>query len=803
MFKNFPNRFSISSKFVIINLIKLGKIMKNLEVLAPCGDLENFETAINSGADAVYLGLSQFNARMKANNFNNDNFRDIIKKAHLFNTKVYLTVNTIIKNNELSDLKNLILFALNQKVDAFIVQDLAVSKIIHELCPSAHIHASTQLGVHNLKGAKVLEKLGFKRVVLSREAKLKDIKEIAENTNLEIEYFVHGALCVAFSGNCYFSSLKFGESGNRGRCLQLCRLPYSAFINNKHIQYGYLLSPHDLCLIKNLKSLIDAGVTSFKIEGRLKRPAYVAQTIQSYKTALSYVIKNKDIKNIDAEILNLRKVFSRGNFNFNAYLFDETPNEIINKNANNHIGIKIGKVLSVKPFKDLKEVQIKSDKRLALGDGLKFLDGNKEIGSMGIGNVNQVSDNIYIVYTKNSVKPNNDVYLTLDKEQDDNLLNNKRKLDIECVISAMINKPLTITLKYGDIVTKYKSNYICPEAINKKTTCVEIKTQIEKTSDTVFVIKKLKISENGVFIPKSILNELRRTSLEKMSDAIIDFYESKMSYTLKDIKDKKFDYSPIEFKENRSIVIFENLNELKEILKFANLSNTIFAYSPSSFNSANIYLKEIEKLVPADSLALNLPIIANYYDLQIIDNILSCHKDLILIANNVYALDYINHGFKVIGGTGLNISNNLSANVLKQIGVINIIQSVELNQENFLQANNYCYSFGYFTLMTFAHCPHKTINGNTCASCSFNSNLEYGDQKNRYKIRRYQIANCYFELLNSYVINIIGKTNKNIVADLRDIDKKYYKSVLENIEENSFSKILDNENFGMLLKELK
>ena len=777
--------------------------MKNLEVLAPCGDLKNFETAINSGADAVYLGLSQFNARMKASNFNNDNFRELIKKAHLFNTKVYLTVNTIIKNSELQELKELILFALNQKVDAFIVQDLAVAKIILDICPTAHIHASTQLGVHNLRGARVLEKLGFKRIVLSREAKLEDIKEISQNTNLEIEYFVHGALCVAFSGNCYFSSLKFGESGNRGRCLQLCRLPYQAYSNDKRIKDGYLLSPHDLCLIKNLKELIDAGVTSFKIEGRLKRPAYVAQTIKSYKNALEFVSKNKEIKDLDKEILNLRKVFSRGEFNYNAYLDNGTPNEIINIKTNNHLGIKIGKVISVKPFKDLKEVQIKTNKPLNIGDGLKFLDNDNEIGSMGIGNYKQVSDNIYIVYTKNIVRANNDVYLTLDKAQDDELLNINRKLELECVISALCKKPLTITMKCGDIVIKHKSNYICPEAINKNTACEEIKNQIEKTNDTDFIIKKLKITENGVFIPKSILNELRRKSIELIQNAIIDFYESKMSYSLNQIKDYSLELKEVKFNETRATIIFENLKELNEIIKYTDIKNTIFALSPSAFKTANSLISEIKKTYPSIALALNLPIIANKYDLEIIDNIIENNKDLILIANNIYAIDYISEGLKVIGGTGLNIANNLSANVYKMLGIQNIIGSIELNRENLIDGNIYEYDFGYFPLMTFTHCPHKTINGNTCENCSYKPNLQYGDSKSTYDIRRYQIANCYFELLNSNVINIIGKTDKKIFADLRSIDIKEYKNILKNINKNEYSKLLDNENFGMLLKELK
>ena len=218
--------------------------MKNLnqspiEVLAPAGNPECFYAAINNGADAVYLGLSSFNARMRAENFTTSNIRDFIKHAHTFGVKVYITINTLLKDDDFDELVEMVKVLIDAKADAFIVQDYGVAHVLKTCFDGIVLHASTQMGIHNLDGALFAEKLGFSRIVLSRETKLEDIKLIKQHTNLEIEYFVQGALCVAFSGNCYLSSLEKNLSGNEGKCLQLCRLP---FTNNQTGETKYYLS---------------------------------------------------------------------------------------------------------------------------------------------------------------------------------------------------------------------------------------------------------------------------------------------------------------------------------------------------------------------------------------------------------------------------------------------------------------------------------------------------------------------------------------------------------------------------------
>ena len=346
---------------------------ENLEVLAPAGNAECFDAALSNGADAIYLGLSEFNARMKAQNFTTGNIREFVKKAHLVGTKIYITINTLIQDNDFEPLVEMVKKLIEAKVDAFIVQDLGVAYVLKNSFDGINLHASTQMGIHNLDGALMAEKLGFSRIVLSREASLEDIKQIKQNTNLEIEYFVQGALCVAFSGNCYLSALENNASGNEGKCLQLCRLPYTNNLNGKTT---YALSTRDLCLLENLPVLIDAGVTSFKIEGRMRHAGYVATATNVYKSAIEKIKNNSFNKTFISECENTLKVsYSRGDYNKNAYLNKTINEEIIFSDYQNHIGTCIGKVISVKPFKnDLFKIEIKTNHPLSNGDGLKFID---------------------------------------------------------------------------------------------------------------------------------------------------------------------------------------------------------------------------------------------------------------------------------------------------------------------------------------------------------------------------------------------------------------------------------------------
>ena len=755
----------------------------NIEILAPAGDIDSFKCAINNGANAIYLGMSKFNARAKSQSFNEENIKEYVDLAHLFSVKVYLTINTLIKDEEISDFLKLVEAGIKANIDAFIIQDFGMAKLLKECFPNIVLHGSTQMGIHNYYGAKLCQDIGFKRIVLSRETTLDDIKEIKEKTNLEIEYFVQGALCVAFSGNCYFSSILHQNSGNRGRCLQLCRLQYKAEINNKFKEENYLLSPSDLCLIKNLKKLIECGVTSFKIEGRMKRPAYVAQCVKSYKLALENIDKNF---NINKEISKLYKVFNRGNFNEKAYLnFDEQINEkivnkIINKTNQNHKGIFIGKgkIINQKnKFKDLNKYEITTSHNLKTNDGIKLFFNEKEIASFGVGSIKQIKNNTYEVLTKSEIERKYfdkqfDVNLTLDKEFEDKLTKFDRKIKIKCQIQANIEKNLKITLIYNDFKYTEISDYICPKSQKIETTKEEIITQISKTNDTFFEIKDFDLQLENVFIPKSVLNNLRRNALENFKEIIIKNNSQ---------NNVRIDYEKI---KNYETLLTENFNKTNnfniiitdKIIQEKIDKNYIIIYSPKVYNLENIntFFIESKKTNKDNSYGLNLPIILNFKDKKILCNIIdNIEKDLYLYVNNYYGL-YFSNNFKIITSPMLNVLNNFSINHLKENGATYISYSIELNKENIKNKDAFIYSYGYFPLMTFCHCPYITLKENeytNCQKCLYEPNLKYKLNNSTYSIERYKLFNCYFELLNDKCINILSLHTNPKIIDIRHSDK--------------------------------
>jgi len=714
---------------------------KNLEVLSPAGSPECFLADLNAGADAIYLGLSNFNARMKAENFTTDNIKMYVDKAHLMGTKVYVTLNTLLVDDDFDELIALVKILVDAKVDAYIIQDLGVAYALKSSFDNINLHASTQLGIHNLYGAKVAEQLGFSRIVLSRETKLEDIKQIHENTNLEIEYFVQGALCVAFSGNCYLSSLEKQKSGNEGKCLQLCRLPYTNSLTN---ETAYNLSAKDLSLLENMQELIDAGVTSFKIEGRLKHAGYCAVTTKTYKQAIEKIKLNEFSKDFITEnSILLRQTFSRGEFNKRAYLDKHTPDNIIYKDYQNHIGVEIGNVLSVNNFKNnLYKVKIQSKYELHNGDGIKIIDksSKNQICSLGIGDILSSSNNIYEFVTKHKFPANTSVFLTQNSEYENKILSEKRLLNIDINLSAFSGNYLKATVYYNDTTFEFSSNFLLEKAQNKPLSSEDFFTQINKLSETEFKISNFSVNTDGVFIPKSLLNAFRRDLIENLKNHILENYPMIVAK----FNSKNHSYlSNLEFINNlqpKNIAIIDECCE--EFEKYKNFD--IIVLKPSIYS-----LEIISKFYNLfkEKLALNLPTIANFNDIKIIDEILEkLPKDINLYANNIYGL-YYSKKYEVITSPLLNTKNTFAIRSLFNFGIRTLSASIESSVDYANNNNLIGFKDGLFPLMTFAHCPFKTIFNNTCKNCSFSKNLNYSNPNlNTYKITRIKIFNCYFEL---------------------------------------------------------
>ena len=771
------------------------------EILAPAGDKDSLIAAINNNADAVYLGLDDFNARVKAENFSKDNIGEIVRYAHLFGVKVYVTINILIKENEYPSLIEVIRACVKAKVDAYIIQDLGVARLIRECFKGAVLHASTQMGVSSLRGALVLQKEGFTRVVLARETKESEIRLIKEHTSLEIEYFVHGALCVSYSGNCYLSSFNHLQSGNRGRCLQLCRLKYGCSASKK----GYLLSARDLCLLEQMERLLDAGVTSFKIEGRLKREGYVGLVTSTYASLLD-AIKNKKEFNIPNAKNDLKEAFCRGDFSYSAYLDKGVPSSIIETKYQNHTGVKVGKVIEVRKFKDIFQIDVFSSHQIRQGDGLKFFTHGQEVGSLGVGNVEIIGNKKYRLYSKNKVDINSDVHLILNEEKEEKILNTIRRIPLEVNVKAYLDQPLEISFKYKDEEISARSDYILPKAKSKSISKQDLLRNIDKFDKEPFFIKKFECDIDDVFVPLSVINDTRRKAVSLIKEKIISFEEKNINVRIDESAIANFlQNKEVSFKEDKRIIIIDNNVDIASIKKIDDFSSYIVFISDNTFNAKHL-CKRIEELKKehVSHIGINVPLIVEESDYKELDKVVEKYPYIYLLASNIGVLSYIDKGIKVIASCYLNIISSYAKASYYHLGVSGVMMSLETSK-NILDINKdtYYYSLGYNTLMNFAHCPYKTVYNNECSSCRFDDKLKYQDEKNTYTMRRISSSTCHFEMLSSYLLNTLFKTKNKICVDLRGLHEDEIMRVIESLNTSSSLQITPLEYVGLLNKEIK
>lgn len=703
------------------------KNFKNIELLAPVGNMQSLISAINGGANAVYLGLDDFNARGNIDNFSKDNLKDAVDKAHLFGVKVYLTLNILFKDDEIEEVLNLVEFALKSKIDAFIVQDIGVAHLLFQQFDGIELHASTQMGVHNLEGAKIIESLGFKRVVLARETPLSEIKRIHDETNLEIEYFVQGALCVGFSGNCYLCSLLAGASGNRGKCKQFCRLKYK--INGG--EEGYYLSTKDFCMIRELKDLINCGVISLKIEGRARRPAYVSTAVQTYRKVL-----DNNLKYESEDIENLKKVFNRGDF-ISGYFKDE---KIIYSKVQNHIGVKIGIVESFKAGKRFNEIIINSTHILRKGDAIKLFDGEKEVVTVSPADIKVVGNNRYLFTTTAVAKKGQIVRLIVDSKFEQEILNKERKIEFDAIVKTEELTLKIILQAVGQKVEKVFDNILSP-AKSQPLSENDIYQSFTKCGDE-FKLKSLTCELGNVFLRKSDLNEVRRIVLKSLKEQIITSNESKIFIKKRD-NFKISTQKPT--KNNEKILIFDKIEKIKEISEEKLKDYKYYVYSPLNYIYEDI--KNVNEYLKNKNFFLDMPLIATNEDIKILKQILNSIKDLGVYATNYYALDLVKPD-KTIIGSELNVINSFSIDYYTKKGYRNIVLSKEeFDFENLTSKEAKLFIDNRKPrLIYFKHCPFKEHFASNCANCKYRENINYSLGNERLTLERKKVVNCHFYL---------------------------------------------------------
>lgn len=486
-----------------------------MELLAPAGSPEHLRAALDAGADAVYLGGKLFSARRFAGNFSNEELKEAVREAHLHGACVYVTLNTLIGDVEMKDLRDYLSFLDTIKLDGLLVQDLGVAALARRLAPSVPLHASTQMTISNLDGALFMKSLGFQRVVLSRELSLPEIKNIVEKSGVEIEVFVHGALCVCYSGQCLMSSFMGGRSGNRGACAQPCRMPYH-LVDEKgqalNHRGNYILSLKDMLGMERISDFLSAGVSSLKVEGRMKSVEYVYNTVSAYRRAIDEAERGR--KTDTAPLVNvLKEEFNRGYAS--SYLDDHIGSHMMTALAPGNHGVDAGKAESVKGS----FFSFCSSGDFSRAVGVSYETNHQTMAFVPVKDVRREGEGRFFVRFTERPRDGGQVYFVVEGEKHSTAMKDvKGKIPLSLSFKAVPGEPLVLTAwDQEDHKVSLSSDYIAEKANSRVTAEEDIEKQLGRLGNTWFTLKEAFIRNKGCMVPKSLLNHMRQEAVEQLS----------------------------------------------------------------------------------------------------------------------------------------------------------------------------------------------------------------------------------------------------------------------------------------------
>lgn len=705
------------------------------ELLSPVGNMESLYQAIHNGCDAVYLGGKKFGARMFADNFAPEDLQQAIRYCHLYGVKIYVTVNTIIFDSEIEDFLDYIEFLYVNGVDAVIMQDIGMISLVHKKYPLLEIHASTQTHNHNSEGIKLLKDLGVKRVVLARELSLDEIKNI--DVDIEKEVFIHGALCVCYSGCCLFSAMNTNRSGNRGECIASCRLPYELYKNDEKIKTdgNYLLSMKELNTSKYLKDILDSDIISLKIEGRMKSPEYVGFITKFYRTLIDKYYNNQELTIDNEEINELKALFNR-QFT-NGYLFNEYGKEVMNIKSPNHIGLRIGKVIEVDP----KYIKIKLDQELNQEDGIKFTDVDKGMIVNKLYNSKMLltnsisSNNIAIVDNKVGLKEKSNVSITIDSKLLKKLHNYEEKeINIDITVKALLNTPLEISFTDSINTSSIKGDVV-GSSTNRPVGKEDIIKQLSKLGNTPFRVNNINIEmDSNIFIPLSSLNNLRRELTE-------DLINKRCYVKKKKINTLEPSPSINRTNEKKISILVRNEEQL-----LTALSNNVDYIYVSDINLFNKYKSD-------SRIYLRLDRVINKFQEYKNTNLLVCELGGI----NKYSKDN-----EVCSNYYLNVNNNKSIKLLESLGVKRVTLSPEvigLSKIN-SKVDVEIVIYGRIELMITKYCPLNMLINKDDKKCDLCLNKDNYYLKDK-ELREYPLLQSKHitHIMDSKAIDKISNIN--------------------------------------------
>ena len=499
------------------------------ELLAPAGNIEALKAAISNGCDAIYLGMQKFGARAYSSNFDFESLKEAVEYAHLRDVLIYVTMNTIVFEDEIDEMKTQVRLLNEIGVDGIIVQDIAVFDHIVKNYEDLEAHCSTQMGIDDLEGTLLYKELGAKRVVLSREVPIHKIKEIKRIAKIPLEIFIHGALCVSYSGNCLMSGLIGYRSGNRGRCVGSCRKPYELIdtTTNTTIGKNYILSTKDLNTIDYVDQLKE--IDSLKIEGRMKEPVYVANVVSKYRAAIDGTLTEEDKENLNK---TFNRTYTKG------YMFYEDKKDITNVQKPNNFGFEIGKITG--SYKGMYEISL--SKILNQNDIIRIDHDNEDVNLSVAklydrsGNLINKSEDVCYIKIKEKLSVGDIVYKTRDnqyyKELESTLDQEFKRFNLDIKVYAYPGAKLVIDAEGFGFSYLYESEEILGEAINNPTTREQVIKQFSRLNDTVFALNEVEFEEYNAFIPAKLLNNARREIVEKLYEMKINSKEKRTKTTV-------------------------------------------------------------------------------------------------------------------------------------------------------------------------------------------------------------------------------------------------------------------------------
>ena len=727
--------------------------MKNIELLAPAGSYDAALAAIANGANAIYIGGSLFSARASATNFTNEEIIEITNYAHLRNIRVFVAINTLYNDEQFNALYDYIAFLYQNQVDAIIIQDLGLLKMVKIHFPDFEVHISTQASIYNPETVSYYQSLGVDRVVLARENSIDEIKTICMSTSLDVEVFVHGAICMGYSGQCLFSSFMNQRSGNRGSCSQPCRLKYK-LVQDQNVlgDTNYLLSPKDLCTIENVPQLIEAGITSFKIEGRMKRPEYVATVVKAYRQAIDqHLNKTHDVKE---DIKAMKQMFNRGFTT--GHLFKD--GQFLSQDFPGHRGLEVGKVIKYNHAKKMVYIQLSN--KLRQNDRIIFKDVDlvrtitKLYQGKNLVNHGKAGE-VVAIQLNQAVQINQIVSKVYDydliKVAQQSITNQKVRIPIIVNFYIENQKPV-LELIEDDNYIKVVSDTEIEVAIKASLDHQRIEQQLSKLGQTTYYAQEVYIDfpENYTFSIK-LLNEMRRLAIEKLNLEKINKYK----------RDQIQSYQPItknhQDKQIKYTVKIKTIEQFNQVIKYPIEK----IYVPYDIDLDLILKQRGFK----GEILLYVPYIYNREKLKMVCENYH-HRINSILVNDFGAYELCHGDFNIEFDYSMNLINNYALEAYQNHTVF-LSREMTLKQIEALNPKQKigAYIYGYVTAMVMKHCVvsqhyfgKKVINCQKCKQGQYIISDEYNNQypllhDEQCHTTMYQNRPVFFEQINQLNID--------------------------------------------------